>query len=105
MIIFKQSTSIKIRIGPFVDATDAVTPEKLSPADDLLDPLLAIPAMPQVVLDEAGVADIRMGRIVPGDAEGEEIAVVDAANRLLAIAAPPDHRGMIRPVKVFVPQQ
>ena len=27
MLILRQSTSIDIRVGPFVDATDAVTPE------------------------------------------------------------------------------
>ena len=55
-LVLKQSTSIKIRVGPFMDATDAVTPETgitLAAADQA------------EVLKANGAATVAMGTVSP----------------------------------------
>lgn len=89
-------------VGPFL-LDQAVAPERLDPARDLLPPLFGL-ELPTIRLEESQIALLRHGQAVPASAdappEGAEAALLDRdKNRLLAIAG---RRGrFLQPKKVF----
>ena len=94
------SALTRTAIGPFVEA-EAAQPAELDLDGDLLSPKLGL-EMPLVTLDESQRADMVMGKSIdwPGPVEAEEVAAVDQAGDLLALAIPRD--GRLQPRKVFV---
>jgi tRNA pseudouridine55 synthase len=99
----------RTRVGPF-DAAAAL-PLDAGPdaARAALRPLsAAVAELPRVMLRPAEAAALRRGQAVPaGDAalaaDGAEVAALDAAGALVAVARLDRRRGMIRPEKVFPP--
>ena len=87
-------------VGRFTLA-EAVEVDQADVERDLIDAIEAVPELPRLVADDAAIEAIKLGQAIPGEPEGPEIAVVDAAGKLLAIAAPGPRDGLIRPVKVF----
>lgn len=60
----------------------------------------AVAGLPRVALDDAALADVRLGRKVPGDAEaGAEVALVDSEGRLVALGEADGH--LVQPRKVL----
>ena len=92
-------------IGPFtIDL--AVAPAELDPARDLLSPLAALENIPKITIDSQAVGHIAHGRNVELETQMPpgEVAVLDAAGQLIAIAAIQDDGATGRPIKVFVRQ-
>ena len=87
-------------VGPFRLA-DAADLDTVDPVGDLVNPIEAVADWPRVVADEGAIEDLKQGRAIAAEAEGPDIAVVDARGRLIAQAAPAPRPGLIRPVKVF----
>lgn len=92
-------------VGVF-DLDRSVSPDSLDPAANLLPPLLALGKMPRATLAEDQLPALRNGRVVelsrPADAAAAEIALLDAAGNLLAIAEPRAGGTRAQPSKVFV---
>ena len=91
----------RTEVGPFtIDA--ATPPDRLDLSRDLADPLLAVQDMPRVTVSPPQADLIRTGRRVrhAHAPDHGEVAVVDDAGRLLAIAAVVDG-GALQPTKVF----
>jgi tRNA pseudouridine55 synthase len=90
-------------LGPF-RIEQAVAAEELDLPADVIDPLAGLGGMGRLVVDDAQAALLGTGRpIMAGTGTaGGEVAVVDGAGRLLAIASV-DTDGQTRPVKVFPP--
>ena len=87
-------------VGPFRLA-DAADLDTVDPLRDLVEAIEAVADWPRVVADEGAIESLRLGRPIAGEAEGPDVAVVDARGRLIAQAAPGPRAGLIRPVKVF----
>ena len=84
----------------------AVTVEELDPARDLVSPLSALGALPQVVVGQADRARMLNGRAIeikdPSATDQIlEAALVDQDGRLLAIAAIDPRQAVARPTRVF----
>jgi tRNA pseudouridine55 synthase len=94
---------VRTAVGPFL-ASDAVGLDDLDPPRQLLSSLLALPSMPRLTLDEPAARRLALGQAVvlaDGAAAGD-VAVIDEAENLLAIAVVgPDGR-TLRPKKVFL---
>ncbi len=83
---------------------DALRPEDLEAARDLLPPLAALGDLPRVTVTAAQAARLRHGNplTLPGPIPAGEVAVVDSQSGLLAIAEVRDDGKALRPKKVFV---
>jgi len=84
----------------------AVSVEELDPARDLISPLLALGALPQVAVEPADRSRVLNGRSVPLKAVAlparvDEVALIDRAGRLLALAAIDRGQGIAKPTRVF----
>ena len=105
----------RTEVGPF-RLDRAVDLDKLDPQGDLISPLAALEELPKVEVGDAKRDLLRMGRAVAtdephgqqsvgvgqdmrSDAEVADVAAVDAAGDLIAIAEL--RGGMLRPKKVF----
>ncbi len=79
---------VRTRIGGFV-LEDALDPDELDRdalGDLLRPPLDAVAYLPRVALDDAALAEVRLGRKVPGEAEpGAEVALIGPDGRLIAL--------------------
>ncbi len=94
------SRLVRTAVGPF-ELSGAAPLDELDPQAHLLDPLAALGDMPRATADAAAAEEVRHGRAFRCNVQADEIAVVDAAGTLLAIAIQAGGEGMIRPVKVF----
>ena len=105
------SALVRTAVGPFT-LEQAVAPEQVDPALHLLSPILALGPMPRVVLNPSACSHLARGqaaRLAPaqvprGAADGKaltEIAVLDEADRLVAIGALGEDGVTLRPGKVF----
>ena len=96
------SRLVRTAVGPF-ELDRAVTVAQLRPERDLVEPLMAVAHLPRLTATAGQVAELKLGRAIPGEAPaGEgEVAVVDPSGRLLAIAVADERPGRVRPVKVF----
>ena len=93
----------RTRVGPFT-VDDAVTLEtdpnsartRLRPLEE------AVAELPRMIVADEEVRRLRQGQALLRDGlDGAELAVFDAANRLVATAMWDAEKGMIRPDKVF----
>lgn len=93
---------VRTRIGVF-SLEDALDPDELDRdvLGDMLRPSLdAVAHLPRIALDDAGVAEVRLGRKIPGEAEpGAEVALVGPDGRLVALGE--SDGGVVRPRKVL----
>ena len=96
------SDLFRTEVGPF-RAEDAVGPDQLDPARDLLPPLAALDSLAKITVDDDAARRLAMGQRIDldGPAPPGELAVLDAAGRLLAIAAAGDNARSLQPTKVF----
>jgi tRNA pseudouridine55 synthase len=97
----------RTRVGPF-GADDAVTLEATAEEARarLLPPALAVSELPRVAFGPRQWERFQRGQAVPSPGgapagEGGEVAVFDAAGRLLAVAAVDAGRGLLRPARVL----
>ena len=92
----------RTQVGPF-GAGEAVPPDRLDPPRNLLDPLVALETLAKVTVDDEAARKLATGQRIRLDAPAPpgEIAVVNAAGRLLAIAAAADDGRSLRPSRVF----
>jgi len=109
------STLTRTAVGNF-RLQEALAPEHVDPARDLLPPTVGLPAMPHVSLAPGAARRLAMGREIPLTSQhlreisrtgpqdrrpSTEVAVLDQAGALLAIAALEDQAGILRPRKVL----
>ena len=88
-------------VGPFgIDGAHA--PDDLRPAEHLIEPLAALGGLPKVTVTSGQAVLIRNGRCVAldGPAAAGEVAVVDEAGRLLALASVGGDARTLQPRKV-----
>ncbi|MFP3938028.1 MAG: tRNA pseudouridine(55) synthase TruB [Phycisphaerae bacterium] len=83
---------------------DAVRPEDIDPTRDLLDPLLALVDKPRACIDDHAAHRIANGNRVQlaEHREPGEVAVIDAAGNLLAVADVADDGITLHPRRVFI---
>jgi len=97
------SALTRTEVGPF-RLGEAVGPDELDPARDLLDPLTGLAGLSRVAVDDEGARRLALGKEVRAEpcpaAEGQDVAAVDARGRLVAIARA-GAGGALRPRKVF----
>jgi tRNA pseudouridine55 synthase len=98
------SRLVRTAVGVF-RIEQAAALDDLDIARDLLDPLLAVEALPKVRVGAQEAADIRAGRFIPSQVQAEQLAIIGPDGKLLALAAPAREPGRLRPVKVFPPEQ
>ncbi|MGC9455687.1 MAG: tRNA pseudouridine(55) synthase TruB [Phycisphaerae bacterium] len=93
----------RMQVGPF-RLSDAVGPEHLDPQRDLLDPLCALEGIPRVLVEAAAARRIANGNSVPlpEHCEPGEVAVIDGAGNLLALAEVSEDNLTLRPRRVFI---
>ena len=96
------SNLTRLAVGCF-RIEEAVVPDKLDLRRDLLDPLIALEDMPKVTVSAEETARLANGKAIPftGGVSTPEVALIDDAGRLLAIASPDAQAGLLRPKKVF----
>jgi len=89
-------------VGPFT-IDRAHTPDDLRPAEHLLDPLTALDALAKVPVTSDQADLIRNGRCVALDAPPDpgEVALLDEAGRLLALATVQSDARGLHPRRVF----
>ena len=96
-------------IGKF-EIAEAVDPDDVDPAGDLIEPIAALDALTRIAVDATGRDRLAMGKMVALPAETKpqdptpEIAVTDTAGQLLAIAKLIDTADgqILKPAKVFI---
>jgi len=97
-------TLVRTRIGVFTQQ-DAVAPDDLDRdtfAEALRPALDAVPDLPRVALDEAGVADVKLGRRVAVEAPaGARVALIAPDGRLLGLGDVDAEGLSIQPRKVL----
>ena len=101
------SSLTRTTIGKF-DIANAIDPDNLDPATDLIDPIEALDALTRIAVDATDRNRLAMGKTVTLSTSPQnptpEIAVTDLSGRLLAIAKlidTPDGQ-LLKPAKVFV---
>ena len=101
------SSLTRTAIGKF-DIADAIDPDNVDPAGDLIDPLAALDALTRIAVDPTDRNRLAMGKTVTLSTSPQdptpEIAVTDLSGQLLAIAKlidTPDGQ-LLKPSKVFV---
>jgi len=95
----------RTQVGPF-GLDEAVAPDELDVASDLIDPLDGLPETATVHVDSRQADLLRNGRrlSITAGLNAAEVAVIDPAGRLVAIAAVHADGTRLQPMKVF-PQQ
>jgi tRNA U55 pseudouridine synthase TruB len=81
-------TLVRTRIGVFAqeDAAAVDDLDRDTLARLLRPPLDAVADLPRLALDDAALADVRLGRKIPGDAApGAEVALIGPDGRLVAL--------------------
>ena len=103
------SSLMRTAIGKF-DIAEAIGPDDVDPAGDLIDPIAALDALTRIAVNPADRNRLAMGKMVtlPAGASPQdptpEIAVTDLSGQLLALAKlidTPDGQ-ILKPSKVFV---
>ena len=101
------SSLTRTAIGKF-DIANAIHPDDVDPAGDLINPLAALDALTRIAVDPADRNRLAMGKTVTLSTSPQdptpEIAVTDLSGQLLAIAKlidTPDGQ-LLKPSKVFV---
>ena len=103
------SSLTRTAVGKF-EIDEAVDPDKVDPAGDLIEPVAALDALTRIAVDATGRDRLAMGKMVALPAETKpqdptpEIAVTDTAGQLLAIAKLIDTADgqILKPAKVFI---
>jgi len=101
------SSLTRTSVGKF-DLANAIDPDNLDPAADMIDPLAALDALTEIAVDATDRNRLAMGKTVtlstiPQDPT-PEIAVTDQSARLIALAKlidTPDGQ-ILQPTKVFI---
>jgi len=98
------SALTRTAVGQFT-IEDAVAPDDLDPARDLLPAKTTVDNMPQVTVEAPSADMLANGRAVrlkaPLESKAPEVAVLDPDGQLLAIAAVTDNRLGLKPLKVL----
>jgi tRNA pseudouridine55 synthase len=101
------SSLTRTTIGKF-DITNAITPDDVDPAGDLIDPIAALDALTKIAVGPADRNRLAMGKTVTLSTSPQdptpEIAVTDLSGRLIAIARLTDTSDgqILQPSKVFI---
>lgn len=96
----------RTRVGPF-DAADALSldVDAATARSRLLPVAWAVSGLPQRTVEPADVAALRQGKPLAardaGDITAAEVALLDAAGQLVAVAVVDRAQGLLRPVKVI----
>lgn len=94
----------RTEVGPFT-VDSAVAVDEIALGRDLLSPMAALAELPQVIVDPAQALRLANGNPIElsDPINGQEVAVLDQAGRLLAIATVDSaDRPTLRPTKVFI---